>query len=261
VRSSSWKSRALPALVGRGSRGLGIGDRGSVVRYQRVGFFDCSLEHRFVLRQDFSVATAVIDDLRRKLREKFPEAHAALPVIAEEPPPEQPFDPSLFPTAAISEVVGSGVGMLVAGLLGDPAECAALPDFVLVDGGDGFDPASYSAQACSRLLWVRCRTAEEMLKAADLLVRDGNVPFVLLDTCGIARRDLQALAGSLWWRLKLAAEGSGCRLVVMSSFPQVPCAAVRVALTASLGLEDFELPRRDLVGRMRVGAERRRKSA
>ncbi len=206
------------------------------------------------------MAAAVIDELRRKLREKFPQAHAAVPVAAEEPAPERPFDPAFFPPGAISEVVGSGVGMLVAGLLGEPAECAALPDFVLVDGGDGFDPASYTAQACSRLLWVRCLTAEEMLKAADLLVRDGNVPFILLDTCGIARRDLQALAGSLWWRLKLAAEASGCRLVVMSASPQVPCAAVRVALTMGWGLEDFEVPRRDLVGRLRVGEERKRRA-
>jgi hypothetical protein len=65
----------------------------------------------------------------------------------------------------------------------------------------------------------------------------------------------------VWWRLKLAAEASGCRLVVMSAAPQVPCAAVRVALTARLGLEDFEVPRRELVGRMRVGEERRRRSA
>ncbi|PAW75302.1 MAG: hypothetical protein B9S38_01975 [Verrucomicrobiia bacterium Tous-C4TDCM] len=206
------------------------------------------------------MAAAVIDELRRKLREKFPEAHAASPVAAEEAAPEQPFDPAFFPPGAISEVVGSGVGMLVAGLLGEPAECAALPDFVLVDGGDGFDPASYTAQACSRLLWVRCLTAEEMLKAADLLVRDGNVPFILLDTCGIARRDLQALAGSLWWRLKLAAEASGCRLVVMSSSPQVPCAGVRVALTARLGLEDFEVPRREVIGRLRVMEERKRRA-
>lgn len=207
------------------------------------------------------MAAAVIDDLRRKLREKFPQAHSLAPVVAEESAPERPFDPVFFPAGAISEVVGSGVGMLVAGLLGEPSEYAALPEFVLIDGGDGFDPASYTAQACSRLLWVRCVTAEEMLKAVDLLVRDGNVPFILLDTCGIARRDLQALPASLWWRLKLAAEGSGSRLVVMSAFPQVPCAGVRLALTAGLGLEDFELPRQDLVGRMRVGTERRRKSA
>ena len=206
------------------------------------------------------MAAPVIEDLRRKLREKFPQAHAVPPVVAEEKEPDQPFDPAFFPVGAISEVVGSGVGMLVAGLLGEPAECSPLPDFVLVDGGDGFDPGSYTAQACSRLLWVRCRTAEEMIKSADLLVRDGNMPFILLDTCGIARRELQALPASVWWRLKLAAETAGCRLVVMSAAPQVPCAGVRLALTARLGLEDFDVPRRDLVARLRVGTEKARRT-
>ncbi len=206
------------------------------------------------------MAAPVIDELRKKLREKFPQAHAVTSRVAEEEEPDQPFDPAFFPAAAISEVVGSGVGMLVAGLLGEPAESSPLPDFVLVDGGDGFDPGSYTAQACSRLLWVRCRSAEEMIKAADLLVRDGNMPFILLDTCGIGRRELQSLPASVWWRLKLAAETGGCRLVVMSAAPQVPCAGVRLALTARLGLEDFEVPRRELVARLRVGAERGRRA-
>jgi hypothetical protein len=208
------------------------------------------------------VASAVIENLRRQLREKFPQAHAASPAVTEdEAVPEQPFDPGFFPPGGISEVVGPGVCLLIAGLLGEPEACSPLPDFVLIDGGDRFDPASYTAAACSRLLWVRCLTAEEMLKASDLLVRDGNVPFVLLDTCGIARRELAALPDSVWWRLKLAAEASGCRLVVMSVAPQVPCAAVRVALTTRLGLEDFELPRRELVARLRAVPERRKRLA
>ena len=48
-----------------------------------------------------------------------------------------------------------------------------------------------------KLLWVRCGSAIEVLKSADLLVRDGNVPFVLLDAIGTARRDLAALPA---WR-------------------------------------------------------------
>lgn len=208
------------------------------------------------------MASEVIESLRRHLREKFPQAHAsALLAGAEDAAPERPFDPAVFPLGAISEVVGSGLGMLLAGLLGEPEACSPLPDFVLVDGGDRFDPASYTAAACSRLLWVRCRDAEEMLKAADLLVRDGNVPFVLLDTCGIGRRALAALPDSAWWRLKLAAEATACRLVVLSAEPRVPCAAVRMALTTRLGLADFEIPRRELVARLRVVLERRRKSA
>jgi hypothetical protein len=97
-----------------------------------------------------------------------------------------------------------------------------------------------------------------MVKAADLVVRDGNVPFVLLDSCGIPRRELQGVAAATWWRLKLAAEATGCRVVVMSAEAQVPCAALRVALNARLGLEDFELPRRELIGRLRVRSEKRR---
>ena len=207
------------------------------------------------------MAAPVIEDLRRQLREKFPQAHALPPLPQEgDAEPDRPFDPAFFPAGAVSEVIGTGVGMLVAGLLGEPEEMAALPDFILVDGGDGFDPASFTEEACSRLVWVRCATALEMLKAADLLVRDANIPFILLDTCGIGRRELHGIPASAWWRLKLAAEASGCRLVVMSSFPQVPCAGVRVSLNARLGLEDFDLPRRELIARLRVVPERMRRA-
>ena len=73
---------------------------------------------------------------------------------------------------------------------------------VLVDGADGFDPGSFSSDACEKLLWVRCRCAMEMIKAADLLVHDGNMPFVLLDAMGLDRRDLGKVPSSAWWRLR-----------------------------------------------------------
>jgi hypothetical protein len=207
------------------------------------------------------VATPVIEDLRRQLREKFPQAHVAASMIAEETSDSgQAFDPGLFPPGMISEVVGAGVSLLVAGLLGEPEETAALPDFILVDGGDHFDPASFTPQACSRLVWVRCNTAEQMLKATDLLVRDGNIPFILLDTCGIGSRELRGIPSSAWWRLKLAAATGNCRLVVMSPFAQVPCAGVRLALNAKLGLEDFDVPRRELITRLRVVPERMKRA-
>ena len=202
----------------------------------------------------------MIEDLRRQLREKFPQAHAAAAMMAEEKPdPGQAFDPGFFPPGVISEVVGAGGGLLVAGLLGEPEEPAALPDFILVDGGDHFDPASFTQEACSRLVWVRCLNAGEMLRATDALVRDGNIPFLLLDTCGIGRRELRGIPASAWWRLKLAAATANCRLVVMSPFAQVSCAGVRLALNAKLGLEDFELPRCELIARLRVVPERMKK--
>ena len=207
------------------------------------------------------MAAPVIEDLRRQLREKFPQAHGAVLMAAEDKPdPGQPFDPGFFPPGMISEVIGSGVSLLVAGLLGEPEEAAVLPDFILVDGGDHFDPASFTQEACSRLVWVRCLNAGEMLRATDALVRDGNIPFILLDTCGIGRRELSGIPASAWWRLKLAAATSNCRLVVMSPIAQVPCAGVRVALNAKLGLEDFDVPRRELIARLRVVPERMKRA-
>lgn len=123
---------------------------------------------------------------------------------------------------------------------------------VLVDGADGFDPGSFSGDACGRLLWVRCGCAMEMLKAADLLAHDGNMPFILLDAMGLDRRDLGKLPASAWWRLRQVVERTGGRLVVMSEKPLVPCASLRVALGAGLKLEDFDAEREELLGRLEI---------
>ncbi len=208
--------------------------------------------------------TGTIDELRRQLRERFPQAQVAWQEPVEEPVASaSPFSGETFPPGAISEVIPSdqesGLGLLLAGLMGEPEEFSPLPSFILIDGGDGFDPSSLSETACSRLLWVRCSSAMEMLKAGDLLVRDGNVPFVLLDASGLAARDLRALPASAWWRLKQTAERTGCRIVVLSAFPLVPCANLRLSVSAGLTLEDFDLPRSELLSRLRAVPERIRR--
>lgn len=201
--------------------------------------------------------------LRQQLREKFPQAHGlrADPVNAQ--PDSQLFEKESFPAGAISEVVaagpGSGLMLLVAGLLGEPETPLPRPEMVLIDGGDGFDPSSFSDPACSKLVWVRCTSAITMLKAVDLIVRDGNIPFVLLDVTGLPRRDLSALPASSWWRLKLSAERGSCRLVVLSTFPLVPCAGLRLTLSGGLSLSDFDRPRGELLRQLRPAQPRIRK--
>lgn len=193
--------------------------------------------------------------LRRQLREKFPQAHGLRPAVVPAGGAAMPLTAASFPAGAISEVVGDGAGsgllLLLAGLLGEPDGVSPHPELVLVDGADGFDPASFSGRACSRMLWVRCRSADAMLKAADWLVCDGNVPVVLLDASGLARRDLVALPVSAWWRLKQAAERSGCRLVVLAAFPLVAAASLRLVLSAGLALGDFACSRDELLRRLR----------
>lgn len=201
----------------------------------------------------------VVDLLRRQLREKFPEAHAVRPPPEPEELAENLFQPTAFPAGQISEVLtgGSALALLLAGLLGNPEDSAPHPELVWIDGADRFDPASFTPAACSRMLWVRCRRAPDMLKAADLLVRDGNVPFVLLDAAALPRGDLDTLPKSAWWRLRQAAGRTACRLVVLSPFPLVPCAALRLTLTARLTLDDLDQPRGELLGKLRRQEQRR----
>lgn len=161
-----------------------------------------------------------IDELKRQLREKFPEAHPMRPDSTQVASGQKAFRVDEFPVGKISEVVPSGPScgliLFVAGLLGDSSESSPHPDLVLVDGADSFDPGSFTGPACSKMLWVRCSSALEMLRAADLLVHDGNVPLILLDATGLSRRELAALPASSWWRLSHTVEKTGGRLVVMT---------------------------------------------
>jgi hypothetical protein len=206
-----------------------------------------------------------LEELRKQLREKFPQAHASLEEAGRFlPTAALSFSVETFPAGEISEVVpeetGSPLGLLLTGLMGDPAQSVALPELILVDGGDRFDPASFTAAACSKLLWLRCESALEMLRAGELFVKDGNVPFVLLDAASLPPDELKAIPASVWWRLRQLAERTACRLVVLSSFPLIPCASLRLTLTANVSLEDFDSPRRELLGRLAANRERLRRA-
>ena len=193
------------------------------------------------------------------LRKKFPQAHAARLNESEEKPIFQFSDPASFPAGKISEVVPAGaspiLGLLLSEILGDPEAISSLPDFVLVDG-DSFDPESFSGATCSRLLWVRCGTATDLIRAADLLIRDGNIPFILLDACSFPAAELRAIPATHWWRLKQMAERGGCRVLVLSPFPLVPCATLRLSISSSFSLADFDRHRSELTPQIKVYAQR-----
>ncbi len=208
------------------------------------------------------VPPSAIELLRQQLRDKFPQAHGARPGGGEPSPTPRLFRPDEFPLGKVSEVIPAGAAaglvLLIAGLLGDPDELSSYPELVLVDGADAFDPESFTGAACSKMLWVRCSSAIEMVRAADLLVHDGNMPLVLLDATGLTLGELAALPASVWWRLHQTVERTGSRLVVMAPFPFVPCASLRLSLSANLSLSDFDASRPELVERLHAISERLR---
>jgi hypothetical protein len=110
------------------------------------------------------------------------------------------------------------------------------------------------------LLWVRCRTAAEAIKAADLAVRDGNVPLVLLLLTLNPASELRRIPATAWHRLQMLAEKSAVTLLIFTPQAQVGCASLRLSVSGAFPLEALQQCRRDLLPSLRVNLERRRRN-
>jgi hypothetical protein len=127
----------------------------------------------------------------------------------------------------------------------------------LIDGADGFDPQALEAGALAQLLWVRCRTAAECLKAADLLLRDGNLPILLLDLRGNGRGELRRIPGTTWHRFERIAAQSSVACLVATPWFMVSSAQCRVELQGVFRVGDLDRPIAELFAGMEFQAVRR----
>ncbi len=153
---------------------------------------------------------------------------------------------------AVSEFCGStGNGALfLAVLLG-----AAMRErcrLALIDGGGGFEPADWDADALRRMLWVICPDAKRAIQAADLLLRDGNVPVLALDLQLLPADQLRRIPASTWHRFQRVAGQSGVVFVALTPRPMVEGARARIVAGGRWTLDAMRMPRRDLPGGMRV---------
>ncbi|MCC5805988.1 MAG: hypothetical protein JJU00_06630 [Opitutales bacterium] len=131
----------------------------------------------------------------------------------------------------------------------------------LVDGADGFAPEAVDAAVLPHLFWVRCggETAAA-LRAAELLARDANFLFLLLDLRGHAAAELRRIPAGGWYGLQRAAKRSGQALVVFAEVSCVAAASVRLALEERYGAEALEAERAELTAALRPERELRRAS-
>ncbi len=111
---------------------------------------------------------------------------------------------------------------------------------VLIDGRDSFDVESAGSAALAHLLWVRCENATEALKAADLLLRDGNFPLVILDLVLNATEELRRIPATAWYRLQRLVEASSTSFLVMSRHNLVPSARTKLVLENQWQLAHLE---------------------
>ncbi len=156
---------------------------------------------------------------------------------------------------SINEVVaegpGAGAGLLLDQLLaGGPGQGQGNGYVALIDGSDSFDPrsAGVAPGGLRRLLWLRCqRGAAEALKAADWLLRDGNLSLVVLDLHLNPGREFRRVPGSTWHRLRLQAETTGAVLLALTPEKLLSCAQTRLRLSERFSLAAFDTPRERLV--------------
>ena len=153
-------------------------------------------------------------------------------------------------TEIVAEKNSSGSALFIASMLcraGDQNQIIAL-----VDGQDSFDPAGFEQKTLSRLLWVRCKKAEDALKAADLLLRDRNVPLLVLDLQQNPAIQLRKIPSSTWYRLQRIVEAGSTIFTVITPKAMVGCAVARLNLQSRFNLHGLDESQTELLAKLKV---------
>ncbi len=202
-------------------------------------------------------ASAKIIDLRKLLAERFP--HPAVPtathLITGLPFLDQPAGAGL-PRGALTELISprtsAGSASLIHALIGS----ANWDNYflALIDGRDSFDPCGLDNAWLQHLLWVRCSKASEAVKAADLLLRDGNFPLVIVDLVLNAPEELRKIPQTNWYRLQRLVEVLPTACLVLTRYEMVSSAQLKLVLENFWDIQTFETE--DALSRLRIVVKR-----
>lgn len=174
-------------------------------------------------RRKLELGKEKLVELRALLAEKFPQAAAKTGGVFPTGVPEADLQRGI-----VTEVSGSsGCGALFLEALIHSAQTNGAM-VALVDGASGFDPAQLPAG--SRLLWVLCKEAQSAIKAADLLLRDGNLPLVVLDLQMNPFTELSRIPATTWYRFQRILEQTDAAFAILTPRPTVSSAAARLIL-------------------------------
>src|SRR6266446_4250846 len=155
-------------------------------------------------------------------------------------------------TEIISPHVSAGSASLICALL----QAAQRNGYflALIDGRDSFDPQPLGNACLRHLLWVRCTSAFEAIKAADLLLRDGNFRLVIVDLVLNAGEELRKIPQTSWYRLQRLVEATPTAFLVLTRHSIISSAQLKLSLENIWRLSDLEQP--DLAARLNVQIER-----
>lgn len=184
-----------------------------------------------------------IVDLRNLLAERFP--HAPLSPTTRLVT-GLPFLDSVIggglPKGAITESISPQISAGSASLISVLLQAAHRDRYflALIDGRDSFDPGPLGNSCLRHLLWVRCHNALETIKAADLLLRDGNFPLVIADLVLNPPDELHRIPQTNWYRLQRLVEATSTAFLVLSRRSMVSSAQLKIFLENAWTLQTFE---------------------
>ena len=188
------------------------------------------------------MSASKVVDLRKLLAARFPHPS---------PPPTSVLPTGVeflnqitggFPKSAITELISprasAGSASLIHALLRSAQRDQHF--IALIDASDSFDPGSSDNFALQHLLWVRCQKAFDAIKAADLLLRDGNFPLVIVDLVLNSVDELGKIPQTSWYRLQRLAEAVPSACLVINRQSMVSSAQLKIVLENSWMLSDLE---------------------
>jgi len=191
-------------------------------------------------------ASDKIVDLRKLLGERFP--HQSFPADTRLVTGLSFVDQTIgggLPRGAITELTSPQISAGSASFIQALLQAAHRDRYflALIDGRDSFDPSALGELGNVRLrnlLWVRCSKALEALKAADLLLRDGNFPLVIIDLVLNPPEELRKIPQTTWYRLQRLVEAVPTACLVLSRQGMVASAQLKIVLENSWTLKSLE---------------------
>jgi len=188
-------------------------------------------------------ANAKIIDLRKLLTERFP--HIAVTTSTRLFTSLSFLDEQIsggLPRGAITELISPQISAGSASLIHTLIHCAYRDNYflALIDGRDSFDPCGVENARLEHLLWVRCSKASEAIKAADLLLRDGNFPLVIVDLILNAPKELRKIPQTNWYRLQRLVEVVPTACLVLTRYEMVTSAQLKLLLENSWDIRTLQ---------------------
>ena len=186
-----------------------------------------------------------IIELRKILAERFPQETGTFLLTPTGWPPLDSLLGGGLPKGSITQLIvphiSAGAALVLHAIIEamhEHSQCVAL-----IDGKNSFEPST----DFPLLLWIRCKNAVQALKATDLVLRDNNLPFSILDFKQNPEAELRKIPGTIWYRFQRIIEENQSTLLAITRSPLVSSAQINIALEHHLLLDDMASLRSEII--------------